>query len=91
MANPYAPKQKAEKVDAPNPTLDLDPTKGAELTESLPTPDTGGNSVPDGNIKEVLDWVDGDKDRARAAVDAEKRSDDPRPTLIHKLKKVIEG
>lgn len=45
--------------------------------------------VPDGSAKDVIDWVGEDRDRARAALDAEQaRGDDARTTLVAKLAKL---
>jgi hypothetical protein len=89
--NPYAPAVSLSKRDTeavPTPTLDLDPTVGAEHKQELPAAPESGEAVPDGNIKEILDWVGDDKARAEQAEKAEKSSDDPRQTLLHRLKKV---
>lgn len=46
-------------------------------------------SVPDGSAKDVIDWVGDDRDRARAALDAEQaKGDDARTTLVAKLTKL---
>lgn len=92
--NPYEPAVFVSKRDAepvPAPTLDLDPTTGPEQKRDLAPAPESGDGMPEGNIKEVLDWVGDDKSRAAAATAAEKRSDDPRPTLINKLKKVLDA
>lgn len=47
--------------------------------------------VPTGSTKEIMDWVDGDAERAKLALDVENASDDPRGSLVSKLKKVIEA
>jgi hypothetical protein len=46
--------------------------------------------VPEGSAATVLEWVDGDKDAAQAALDAE-LAGQKRTTLISKLKAIIEG
>lgn len=43
------------------------------------------SDVPEGTITEVLDWVGDDPERARAALDAEYASSNPRSTLITQL------
>lgn len=46
----------------------------------------GGDDVPSGSIADVLAWVDGDPDRARAALQAEQaRGDRARTGLIEPL------
>jgi hypothetical protein len=89
--NPYEPAVSVSKRDAeavPSPTLDLDPTTGPEQKQDLPEAPDSGEAVPDGTIKEVLDWVGDSKDRAAQAEKSEKASDEPRQTLLHRLKKV---
>jgi hypothetical protein len=44
--------------------------------------------VPSGTVSEVLAWVDDDKDRAQAALDAEKDGA-ARVTLIHALEDIL--
>lgn len=53
-----------------------------------PVGDLDGDGVPDGNAKEVLDWVGEDRDRAGAALVAETARDKPRSTLVAALEKV---
>lgn len=59
--------------------------------EDVETPDTGDDSnvVPEGTVKEVLEWVGEDKDRAQAALDAENATDEPRKSLIKELGEVL--
>lgn len=42
--------------------------------------------VPTGSIAKVLDWVDGDADKARAAFSEEKDAEKPRVSLLTQLK-----
>ncbi len=45
--------------------------------------------VPDGTAKDVIDWVGDDRDRARAALEAEQgKGDDARTTLVARLSKL---
>lgn len=43
------------------------------------------DGVPTGSPKAVMAWVDGDKDRAQRALDAENAADKPRSGLISDL------
>lgn len=47
--------------------------------------------VPDGTAKEIIEWVDGDPERALQALVAEESSDKPRSTLIAKLQEIIDA
>lgn len=95
--DPYKPvtfearKKPAAEASAPSPTLDLDATAGPEKVSELPSAPESGIEVPDGTIKEILAWVGDDTERAEAAADAENAAENPRPTLLDKLKKVVEG
>lgn len=50
-------------------------------------------ALPDGvnTIKEVLDWVGGDQDRAILVLEAEESEEKPRVTLVEKLEEIING
>lgn len=45
--------------------------------------------VPDGSVMAVLGWVEGDPDRARAALDVEGAQEQPRVTLVRALHELI--
>lgn len=79
--NPYAP-----RVKAPAATVAVEKTE--EVQESVETaPEPQG--VPDGPAAEVLEWVGDDKDRAKAALEAEE-ADQQRVGLTKKLKELAE-
>lgn len=72
--DPYAaPEASAEKVE-----LSTDQEAAQEE-----------NKVPKGTVHEVLDWVGDDKDRAQAALDAEKEGAE-RVTLISALEEILD-
>jgi hypothetical protein len=55
-----------------------------------PAVDTDGDGVPDGPAAAVLAWVEEEPaTRAAAALDAERRQDKPRTTLIAALEKLV--
>lgn len=91
MPNPYRPAKRRVVDVPPSPTLELDPTSGAEYRQDIPQAPTSGSEVPAGNIREVLEWVGKSKSRAKQAVAAEKASDDPRQTLFNRLKKILDA
>lgn len=72
-------------VPAPADTPDT-PTDTGE-TE----PGTEPGEVPDGSAREVLEWVDGDPGRARAAIAAENRRERPRVTLLGALESIADA
>jgi hypothetical protein len=44
----------------------------------------------DGSVDDVLAWVNGDRDRAQEAYDAEQQRPTPRTTLVGKLSQMLE-
>ena len=61
----------------------------AELTGGATPADP--DAVPDGKVDEVLAWVDGDKDRAAKALEAEQaKGDKARTTLTGPLEELLE-
>ena len=63
------------------------PQPEQKLPAAEPTVETV--QVPEGSVKEVLRWVGDDADKAKAAIDAEKKGDN-RSTLISKLEAIID-
>jgi len=67
----------------------------ADLGSSAPSgeaaPEGSTETVPEGTVQEVLDWVGEDKDRAQKALDAESSRDEPRTTLVSALEAVVEA
>ena len=87
--NPYAPHSKATEAD-----VTVEETKDEQvIRESVAAPEnaTEGseNTVPDGPAAEVLEWVGDDKDRAKAALEAEEAGQQ-RVGLTKKLKELAE-
>lgn len=92
MGNPYAPKSKATEANVevePNDTRDVGTQPEPAVTESTTDSTPDANEVPDGPAAEVLSWVDGDKDRAQKALDAEEEGQQ-RVGLTKKLKELAE-
>lgn len=78
---------------------DQDPFRGmSDAVEIAPEPEDGlgtyvasEDDVPNGTTKEVLHWVDGDKDKAKRALAAEEaKGEDGLKGLQRELKKIIE-
>lgn len=73
-----------------DPTVNNEPTPVAEEAEApAPAVENQKLEVPEGTAATVLEWVDGDKDAAQAALEAE-QAGQKRTTLINKLKAIIE-
>lgn len=49
------------------------------------------DEVPRGTMPDVLNWVEAYPERARAALEVEQARDDPRTSLITKLRKIADG
>lgn len=54
-------------------------------------PNTTSAGVPIGTVPEILEWVGDDKDRARAALDAETATGSPRKGLSTKLNEILDS
>jgi hypothetical protein len=70
------------------PAVDVEGAKagapeGSE--DSGPAAVDGSSDVPDGTVKEVLDWVGDDSAKARAALEHEQSKDSPRTSLVSQL------
>jgi len=74
---------------------DTDPYMAPEAEEaqveetSEPVVEKAEESVPEGSIKEVLEWVDGDVEKAKLALSAETDGEN-RKTLITKLNEIVD-
>lgn len=75
--NPYAPKESSESNEVEAQEVESNETEEQKL------------EVPSGTVSEVTAWVNGDKDRAEAALEAEKAGAN-RVTLIHALEEVLD-
>lgn len=64
------------------------PTRSEPSNSAGPPP---ADDVPAGTMADVLAWVGDDKERARAAVKAEKARPDPRTSLLAKLAKIADA
>lgn len=80
MGNPYKPRKKSTEEAVVEETV-VETPKAEEIDS---------NEVPEGTIKEVLDWVGEDVDRAVEALSAEE-SGERRKTLVKSLEEIIEG
>lgn len=63
------------------------PVAGAGDSDAGTAPEEPAGNVPpvDGTIDALMAWVDGDKDRAKTALEAEQAKDKPRSTVVKRL------
>ena len=61
--------------------------KAAAAREEKPAADP--NEVPEGTADEVVSWAGDDAAKARKALAAEKKNENPRKTVVEPLEKVI--
>lgn len=71
-----------------NPYAPYEPTAQVEVEEK-PTTEVFPEDVT--NIKDTLEWVGDNKDRARLVLESEESNDNPRKTLVKHLEEVING
>ena len=57
--------------------------------DSASTEQSAESSVPTGSVREIMDWVGDDKDRAQSALDQENSKDDSRVSLVRQLEAKI--
>lgn len=80
MGNPYKPRKRIVEEAVVEETA----------VETPETVETVSDEAPEGTIKEVLDWVGEDADKAVEALTAEEAGE-RRKTLIKALEEIIEG
>lgn len=51
--------------------------------------DDAESEVPEGTVREVLDWVDGDAEKAQKALDVENAKESPRKSLVSQLEDIV--
>lgn len=56
---------------------------------SAEVPKAQGSDVPEGTVKEVLNWVGDDKEKAQKALDAENATGEPRKSLVAELEEKL--
>lgn len=71
-------------VEVVVPRVEDTPKRFASETDG-----TVSNSAPTGTVREVMEWVDGDPERAQTALDEENEKETPRKSLVEKLEDVI--
>lgn len=92
VARGWEPVGERVRATAPPPATPTDPPADIPPDEAPPGVMTLNRGlVPDGSAKDVIDWVGDDRDRARAALEAEQgKGDDARTTLVAKLTKLAD-
>ena len=91
MGNPYEARPTPDTYEARDFSVkDDDEREGTPSKTSEDVPDNPRQfDVPTGSIKEILEWVDGDKDKAQAALDVEQADDKPRRGLVSELNEIL--
>ena len=91
VTNPFAAVKKAGG-DTAEETDDFTRPEYVEPEVEADTDEDAEEPVPDGTAKEVLDWVDGDKDRAQRALETEEaKSNGGRVGLKRDLNELLEN
>lgn len=67
----------------------LDDKTGADEPEVEVEVDDAESEVPEGTVREVLDWVDGDAEKAQKALDVENAKENPRKSLVSQLEDIV--
>lgn len=62
--------------------------KPAAKKAAAPKAEPKSSTPPDGTSQEILDWVDGDADRAALALEKEQSHKSPRASLVKSLEKI---
>ena len=85
MPNPYSPKKiKATTQTGPTPVV-------PEIIEN-PSPEQIENApvgIFDGSVKDTLEWVGEDKERAQVTLEVEESKEEPRKSLVKALKELL--
>lgn len=71
--------------------LEADPEPAPEPPKEpeAPAPPAGDEPPVDGTIDDLMSWVNGDKDRAAQALEAEQAKDKPRSTVVKRLSAMV--
>ncbi|MFI6162249.1 hypothetical protein ACIA59_20185 [Micromonospora haikouensis] len=77
--------------DAVHPAPAGDPVTPATPADPATPVAPAVTEVPDGTADAVLKWVDGDPQRAQAALAAENAREKPRTTLVEALERLTQG
>ena len=60
-----------------------------DTVEPVVEVDDAESEVPEGTVREVLDWVDGDAEKAQKALDVENAKENPRKSLVSQLEDIV--
>ena len=64
---------------------DPEPKQAEPEAPAAPVQQNGDEPPVDGTADELMTWVDGDRDRAARALEAEQAKDKPRSTVVKRL------
>lgn len=73
-----------DKTDTDEPEVEVDDDAEPEVEV-----DDAESEVPEGTVREVLDWVDGDAEKAQKALDVENAKENPRKSLVSQLEDIV--
>ena len=73
-----------DKTDTDEPEVEVDDDAESEVEV-----DDAESEVPEGTVREVLDWVDGDAEKAQKALDVENAKENPRKSLVSQLEDIV--
>ena len=73
-----------DKTDTVEPEVEVDDDAESEVEV-----DDAESEVPEGTVREVLDWVDGDAEKAQKALDVENAKENPRKSLVSQLEDIV--
>lgn len=76
-----------DKTDADEPEVEVE--VDADTDEPEVEVDDSDSEVPEGTVREVLDWVDGDAEKAQKALDVENAKENPRKSLVSQLEDIV--
>lgn len=74
-----------DKTDTDEPEVEVN----TDTVESEVEVDDAESEVPEGTVREVLDWVDGDAEKAQKALDVENAKESPRKSLVSQLEDIV--
>jgi len=79
-------------ADMPGKGKKLEDKSGKRETTppAVEQPNPKNDELPEGTTAEILEWVGDNPTRARKALAAERKTDDPRVTLVEPLQKIID-
>lgn len=79
----------ASKAEISNAADVSEETVSEPESEPEPESESVSGGVPDGTVREVLEWVDNDTQKAQQALDVENAKGSPRKSLVSQLEDIV--